>query len=188
MEMWEKFMKLVKGSRYCVLLRSAQNSLLIRVGERLLESKCSTDNFQISPSEQGGPYQASVAHVNSCNGRNMLHLWRLFSILSSNSAPYAVTFFQPLQSDSCGMLPNTALCARTGLTSAQGELCTKAAPPHQGPDPHHCLQCSCPSSAQHWMWVPAFPSPLCLRTNRVWSSCPSHSCSPAVAPSWEKMM
>lgn len=26
------------------------------------------------PSEQGGPYQASVAHVNSCNGRKMLKL------------------------------------------------------------------------------------------------------------------
>lgn len=53
----------------------------------------------------------------------------MFSILSPNSAPYVATFFQPLRSDSCGMLPNIAQSVPIrGLASVREELCTKAGP------------------------------------------------------------
>lgn len=76
-----KFMKLVQESRHCVFLRSVQNSLLVpsswkRRGERLLESKCSTDDFQVSP---------QWAHI-----KHQEHMWT--AATGGNRSSYEVCF------------------------------------------------------------------------------------------------
>lgn len=52
--LFEKFTKLVQGSRYCVFsgqcrIHASSQAAANGGGERLLESKCSTDDFQVSP-------------------------------------------------------------------------------------------------------------------------------------------
>lgn len=152
MEMWDKFMKLVKGSRYCVFLRSAQNSLLI-------QSNCKQSWWKAS-GEQVLQWQlpdispvSREAHI-----KHQWHMW--IAVMGGKCSSYDVCFqFLPqtqlhmlLHFSSLCTVIHVACCLTLhcmpvrGLTSAEGELCTRQVPPHQGQT--HSTACAAPALLQ----------------------------------------
>lgn len=143
MEMSEKFMKLVKGSRYCVLLRSAKNSLLIQSSCKQSWWKASGEQVLHWQLPDISPVSREV-HI-----KHQWHMW--IAVMEGKRSRYDVCFqFFPqtqlhmlLHFSSLCRVIHVACCLTLhclpvwGLTRAQGELCTKAGPtsPRARPTP-----------------------------------------------------